>query len=1156
MLNLKKGLALVLAAATALTFAPISNLSAPVAAQAADVTALEFVDATGKVQDVSSIDLNTTDTTTKTLNFKIKNDSDNQKVTWTTGDQTVATVVVTDDGGTNTNPTGSNAYTNNSSKVTVTAVAEGATTLTIKLGNKALKTVPVNVLGNVSTDKITPSETDTTVTENSTSYKIGELAISGKNFSKSLNNIPNTSSVTFSVDAASDKNKGLLSDADFTVGNVKVNSTVSATADINVDASSAKVGDQYTVTVNGVDADPVKITFTIVKAAKSDFTYGGVLNNIYAYKNATYDLAQNASISYLPEGVSDNRVTLNSNEINWYLIDGSEAAKPVVGTERANIRSLNIPTTAATVTNGQAGTLKLTISNPDAFKTALGTAGARIVGEAYINGVRTIVYVGTDKLDVNYITENVKQINAGVTVSKQATGTKSDTKLEVLDEKIANPDKDNIYLKASEVIWPDAALVKSAVQTGNKYDLTVNKGNGNDNPFKGSFLAINADKLDADTDKLPTGNYYETAYIPFKVTTSDSKTTYILKVDITVSVNTGVQFRVKDGSSILATTYDEKLATDPTVYLNLADKKTFDIFEHIESDVDKTKVSFSYDKDSSNVDVDAKGVITPKSVGNAKITINAKYNGITSSTTLKVRVSQYGFDTVTVKGQDGETARVLDVRDYDNNNEADINKSTSNGEYQLVTRQIPYVQIEITGSETSNVVESPVVTSANGAKLTYSFDDDVKTMSDRGLTIDPSTGKITLDYTKCTDTVNKADGKDKLPTVMVPGVYAVKVVSAATSKSEATTSYYYVVVDYPDQKITGLEDHYTIGACSDPKDAHYPAVDLYTESSYSAKWFTEVNKNTDDFNGVRSYADDNAAAFDTINIGQTGYINAKESPSTPDKYKATVVRAFSDKQTAHVVAFNKQDLSGKKGATYKLITLTSAPAVENKVDKITNRDTGAVIYDSAKDSTKTAVRLSINDITHIQVTLTYPVASGSSIGFDLLGHKQADDGRVVNQPYYVTAVKNTNNVDVTLYPNFKGTQVIGVYPTGHLTPTDRRDVHHTEVLLAVEYDGSNGNTAKPAKITGVKVGNKKGAKVVVKFTKSSLDKNGLSMKYYVQKKVGKKTSGKSIGSARTTLSVKKGATVKVRVKAYYYDAAGQKHVGAYSKWVTKKTDKK
>jgi hypothetical protein len=99
---------------------------------------------------------------------------------------------------------------------------------------------------------------------------------------------------------------------------------------------------------------------------------------------------------------------------------------------------------------------------------------------------------------------------------------------------------------------------------------------------------------------------------------------------------------------------------------------------------------------------------------------------------------------------------------------------------------------------------------------------------------------------------------------------------------------------------------------------------------------------------------------------------------------------------------------------------------------------------------------------------------------------------------------------------------------------------------------SNDNVKKPAKVTGVKITNLKGGKVKVTWTKQS-QKN---IKYYVKKTVGKKSAGKSVGSNKATLSVKKGATVKVKVKAYIYDATGKKLVGSYSKTVTKKTDKK
>lgn len=103
-----------------------------------------------------------------------------------------------------------------------------------------------------------------------------------------------------------------------------------------------------------------------------------------------------------------------------------------------------------------------------------------------------------------------------------------------------------------------------------------------------------------------------------------------------------------------------------------------------------------------------------------------------------------------------------------------------------------------------------------------------------------------------------------------------------------------------------------------------------------------------------------------------------------------------------------------------------------------------------------------------------------------------------------------------------------------------------------EYENGKNSDGTPVQVTGVTVSNKKGAAVKVTFDKSSIK----NVKYYVQKKVSGKTSGKSVGSNKTTLSVKKGATVKVRVKAYYYDAAGNKLVGSYSAWKSLKTDKK
>ncbi len=120
----------------------------------------------------------------------------------------------------------------------------------------------------------------------------------------------------------------------------------------------------------------------------------------------------------------------------------------------------------------------------------------------------------------------------------------------------------------------------------------------------------------------------------------------------------------------------------------------------------------------------------------------------------------------------------------------------------------------------------------------------------------------------------------------------------------------------------------------------------------------------------------------------------------------------------------------------------------------------------------------------------------------------------------------------------------------------KSNVKSAEIEIPVVVTDANGNVADdvktPAKVTGVKVKNKKGGKVTVTWKKQ----NQKNIKYYVKKTVGKKSSGKSVNGGKTTLFVKKGATVKVKVKAYIYNASGKKLVGKYSKTVTLKTDKK
>ena len=127
----------------------------------------------------------------------------------------------------------------------------------------------------------------------------------------------------------------------------------------------------------------------------------------------------------------------------------------------------------------------------------------------------------------------------------------------------------------------------------------------------------------------------------------------------------------------------------------------------------------------------------------------------------------------------------------------------------------------------------------------------------------------------------------------------------------------------------------------------------------------------------------------------------------------------------------------------------------------------------------------------------------------------------------------------------KGVAVVTVTDAGN----DNYEGSSAQIVVYV----AGAKMTKPAKVTGVKVTNLKGGKVKVTWAKVGTNPN---VKYYVKKTVNGKSAGKSVNGTKTTLTVKKGATVKVKVKAYIYDENNEKFVGSYSSTVSKKTDKK
>ena len=130
------------------------------------------------------------------------------------------------------------------------------------------------------------------------------------------------------------------------------------------------------------------------------------------------------------------------------------------------------------------------------------------------------------------------------------------------------------------------------------------------------------------------------------------------------------------------------------------------------------------------------------------------------------------------------------------------------------------------------------------------------------------------------------------------------------------------------------------------------------------------------------------------------------------------------------------------------------------------------------------------------------------------------------------------------------------YTTVTVTATAPDGKTGDSAIITVIVRGSEtitDDTVKPAKVTGLKVSNKKGAHVSVKWKSQ-----GKNINYRIWKKVGNgKWVGKNVAGSKATLSVKKGAKVQVKVKAYVKDSTGKTTWGPKAtKAKTFKTDKK
>ena len=513
--------------------------------------------------------------------------------------------------------------------------------------------------------------------------------------------------------------------------------------------------------------------------------------------------------------------------------------------------------------------------------------------------------------------------------------------------------------------------------------------------------------------------------------------------------------------------------------------------------------TFSYESSSAAVTVSDKGVLAAVSkASGAVITITAKEGSVElTKAHVLVNVNNLASDELTIKDESGKAyTNAPQYVTYSNNGTpVTVNLTDSevahNALYNYFNNVVKAKDSKIVYA-TIDLVDNKSVTltatSANGNSMPSPViaNTQVATVSATGV---PSTTN--------TDTVvtsGLAGGKITV-TAKAAGYAVIKFTSQDSAKATGATAYVFVrVLPTPEATIYGLEDTYSVAT---GKYVSY-LNGTRTETQYSLdladKFTTNGGTVTYKVMSKSDYPNDDPTAVKVSSYGK--------------------VTAYKAGATAHVkITVTSNDNTSE---TSKIVEIKTVEPKQNTL-------TVSAVSGSAIDTT-----LTIDKVTNLTVSADYQ-DKGISVDYDAAS--------VLDKAVLYTTDYNKN---VTLYPNKDGFSVLVITAAG-----DGETIAPAQKQIVVTYKAQ----VVPAKVTGVKVSNKKGAKVTVKFNKVT---TAPTMKYYVQKKIGKKTSGKSVGSTKATLSVKKGATVKVRVKAYYYDANGVKHVGKYSAWKTLKTDKK
>ena len=392
--------------------------------------------------------------------------------------------------------------------------------------------------------------------------------------------------------------------------------------------------------------------------------------------------------------------------------------------------------------------------------------------------------------------------------------------------------------------------------------------------------------------------------------------------------------------------------------------------------------------------------------------------------------------------------------------------------------------------------------------------DVIKTTVD-GKNVNDSTAPVDLDLASCTAT---------------NAVKSAKIVATSAANFEVT--YTLLNADKKTVVAGNKDDGLTLLA-----DGTVTAGTVKADTTYYVKASTRTNS-ANTISGGETFVKV------VVNTLPADTLDAKDISLDMTLNKTATIEAVAGNGAAAVLSYVKSG-DPTNGEIDEVITLSGAKVTANKIGKTTVTITEAAVANKTRKTTK-----KINVIVNPDTVKKVSDLTVENSALVLESGKTATIGAKATNPITYTSADETVATvaaDGTVTAVKPGQTTIIVKAAG----SDAFVEGTITVPVVVAEKVAPVVVAKPAKVTGVKIANVKGAKAKISFKKVSK-----AAGYVVTYKVGSKTYKKTTTSTSVIVAVKKGAKVKATVKAFNYKDGNVKQYGKASKAVSKKTDKK